>query len=116
MQYISTVTLLLTTVIGLDTFIDVEAKKHHANLLPGIITSATIFPSRKNHNSKKSPSSVETAVADSVLTSAKAAAIDMGLLSGYVTHLFNDADTNHDGSISPSEGTLKYLWLPEAGK
>lgn len=35
--------------------------------------------------------------------SEKATAKEMGLLSNYVTSLFNEADTNHDGDISPSE-------------
>ena len=36
-------------------------------------------------------------------TSEKTAAKDLRFLPNYVTRLFNEADTNHDGGISPSE-------------
>lgn len=58
-----------------------------------LLPSTVLFPSRQKNGSLKAKE-----------RASKAEAVKgLGFLSGYVTKLFNEADSNHDGSISPEE-------------
>ena len=86
----------LVSLIALASLVTtVSAWRHPPKLASLLMPSTVLFPGKRNVN-KASATAKEKA-------SKQKAVRSLGFLSGYVTKLFNEADSNHDGAISPDE-------------
>ena len=87
----SVIALLLIALAGMAT--TANAWRRPSKMASILMPSTVLFPGKKTKRSltqKERKSQVE-------------AVKSLGLLSGYVTKLFNEADSNRDGAISPDE-------------